>query len=72
MVLFYSVTTPIGVAIGVAIHSTYNENASSSLIINGVLDSVSAGILIYDVLVNILTPHVNCNLFRDTTSFRQV
>ena len=56
MVLFFALTTPIGVAIGIGIHSkTYNPKAVASLLANGILDSVSAGILIYVALVNLIT-----------------
>lgn len=71
MVLFYSITTPVGVAIGVGVHATYNDNSVSTLVINGVLDSISAGILIYDALVNIITPHIACPLFREASLGRK-
>ena len=67
MVLFYSLTTPIGVALGIAIHKTYNEHSTTNLIITGVLDSVSAGILIFDSLVNIITPHMNSPTYRNAS-----
>ena len=57
MILFYSLTTPVGIAIGVGINETFNENSQSALIVYGVLDSMSAGILIYDALVNIIMAH---------------
>ena len=72
MVVFYSLTTPIGVAIGIGVHSNYNGNASATLISRGVLDALSAGILIYDALVNIITPHIGCPMFRESTPFQQV
>lgn len=71
MVLFYGLTTPTGVAIGVGVHDTYDGNAVGTLVSTGVLDAVSAGILIYDALVNIITPHISCPLFRDTTHARR-
>ncbi len=71
MLAFYSLTTPIGVAIGLGIHQSYNENSRSNLLVTGILDSISAGILIYDALVNIITPHVACPLFRATNHLRQ-
>lgn len=54
MGLFFSLTTPAGVAIGIGISSIYNENSPSSLITQGILDSVAAGILIYMALVDLL------------------
>ncbi|KAG6507005.1 hypothetical protein ZIOFF_032340 [Zingiber officinale] len=54
MGLFFSLTTPAGVVIGIGISSVYNENRPSSLITQGILDSVAAGILIYMALVDLL------------------
>ena len=62
MVLFFAVTTPIGVAIGIGIHSgTYNPKSVASLLVNGILDSVSAGILIYVALVNLIAMEMGVN-----------
>lgn len=50
----YAVTTPLGIAIGIALHSTWNENSPQGLLIQGIFDSCSAGILIYSALVEFL------------------
>ena len=71
MIAFYSITTPIGVGIGIGVHASFNENNSTTLLVTGILDAVSAGILIYDALVNIITPHIACPQFRDTTGLRR-
>ena len=70
-VVMYGLTTPIGVAIGVGVQTTYNSNAVGTLISTGVLDAISAGILIYDSLVNIITPHISCPLFRNAATWCQ-
>ncbi|THG06242.1 zinc transporter 5-like isoform X2 [Camellia sinensis] len=54
MVLFFSLTTPAGIAIGIGISNIYNEYSPTSLIVEGVLNSASAGILIYMALVDLL------------------
>ncbi|RWW38685.1 hypothetical protein BHE74_00056064 [Ensete ventricosum] len=54
MGLFFSLTTPAGIAIGTGISSVYNENSPTALIVQGLLDSVAAGILIYMALVDLL------------------
>jgi zinc transporter 1/2/3 len=55
MIIFFALTTPVGIAIGIGIHSgTYNPKSLAALMVNGVLDSVSAGILIYIALVNLM------------------
>ncbi len=51
--LLYSLTTPTGIAIGIGIRESWNENTSTALITMGVLDSLSAGVLIYAVLVEV-------------------
>jgi len=72
MVLFYTLTTPIGIAIGIGISSSYNPNSSSSLIAQGVLDALSAGILLYDVLVNIISTHTRSPYFYSCSTRSQV
>ncbi|KAH6768724.1 zinc transporter 5 precursor [Perilla frutescens var. frutescens] len=54
MMLFFSVTTPIGIGVGIGISSIYQENSSKALIIEGILNSASAGILVYMALVDLL------------------
>ncbi|KAJ1288684.1 hypothetical protein BS78_02G106800 [Paspalum vaginatum] len=54
MVLFFCLTTPVGILIGVGISSVYNETSPTALIVEGVLNSVAAGILIYMALVDLL------------------
>ncbi|CAN6229125.1 unnamed protein product [Urochloa humidicola] len=54
MALFFSLTTPVGVAIGIGISSAYNENSPRALIIEGVLTAAAAGILNYMALVDLL------------------
>jgi zinc transporter 1/2/3 len=54
MATFFSLTTPVGIAIGIGISSRYNENSPTALIVQGVFDAASAGILIYMALVDLL------------------
>ncbi|KAJ0245025.1 Zinc transporter 5 [Hirschfeldia incana] len=54
MSIFFSVTTPIGIAVGMGIASSYNESSQTALIVQGVLNAASAGILIYMSLVDFL------------------
>ncbi|CAN6359757.1 unnamed protein product [Urochloa humidicola] len=54
MALFFSLTTPVGVVIGIGISSTYNENSPRALIIEGILNAAAAGILNYMALVDLL------------------
>ncbi|XP_050370658.1 zinc transporter 1-like [Argentina anserina] len=54
MAAFFSLTTPIGIAVGTAISSVYSETSPTALIVQGTLDSAAAGILIYMALVDLL------------------
>lgn len=52
--LAYGLTTPVSIAIGLGVTTTYNPDSKTALIVQGVLDAVSAGILIYSALVELL------------------
>ncbi|EOA39424.1 hypothetical protein CARUB_v10012540mg [Capsella rubella] len=54
MAFFFAVTTPFGVALGMALSKTYKENSPDSLITVGLLNASSAGLLIYMALVDLL------------------
>ncbi|KAK9989243.1 hypothetical protein SO802_029482 [Lithocarpus litseifolius] len=54
MVFFFSITTPFGIALGLCLSNIYSENSPIALIVVGVLDAASAGILNYMALVNLL------------------
>lgn len=54
MTVFFSLTTPMGVAIGIGISNVYGENTPTALIVQGIFNSASAGILIYMALVDLL------------------
>lgn len=50
----YGLTTPIAIAIGLAVRTTYNPESQTASIVSGVLDSISAGILLYTGFVELL------------------
>ncbi|KAI0887553.1 ZIP zinc/iron transport family [Annulohypoxylon maeteangense] len=52
--LGYALSTPISIAIGLGVRATLQPGSPKTLIINGVFDSISAGILIYTGLVELL------------------
>jgi zinc transporter 1/2/3 len=41
-------------AIGLGVRTTYNPNSATANIVSGILDSISAGILLYTGLVELL------------------
>ncbi|KAK8526988.1 hypothetical protein V6N13_084856 [Hibiscus sabdariffa] len=51
---FFSLTTPLGIAIGIGVSSFYKDKGRTALIVEGVFNSASAGILIYMALVDLL------------------
>jgi zinc transporter 1/2/3 len=52
--LAYSVVTPIGIAIGLGVRSSYNGDSAKANYITGTFDSVSSGVLLYTGLVELL------------------
>ena len=50
----YAISTPLSMAIGLGVRQTYAPGSATSLIVNGVFDSISAGILIYTGLVELM------------------
>ncbi|KAF9699063.1 hypothetical protein EKO04_003125 [Ascochyta lentis] len=52
--LGYGISTPIAIAIGLGVRTTFAPESATTLIVNGVFDSISAGILIYTGLVELM------------------
>jgi zinc transporter 1/2/3 len=50
----YGLTTPVSIAIGLGLRTTYSSGSFTANVVSGVLDSTSAGILIYTGLVELL------------------
>ncbi|KAL9100498.1 MAG: hypothetical protein Q9163_004137 [Psora crenata] len=50
----YGLSTPIAIAVGLGVRRSYSPGTQTSLIVNGVFDSISAGILIYTGLVELM------------------
>lgn len=48
-------STPIGQAIGLGTHTLYNPNSETGLIVVGVMNAISAGLLIFASLVELLS-----------------
>ncbi|KAF3779083.1 Zinc transporter 5 [Nymphaea thermarum] len=59
MIIFFSITTPVGIGIGMGISSAYKENSSTTLVVQGCFNAASAGILIYMALVDLLAADFN-------------
>ncbi|KAK7687619.1 hypothetical protein QCA50_008833 [Cerrena zonata] len=52
--LLYGITTPLGIAVGLGVRTTYNPGSTTASIVSGILDAFSSGILIYTGLVELL------------------
>ncbi|KAF9110569.1 hypothetical protein BGX27_006172 [Mortierella sp. AM989] len=70
---FFAISTPMGIAIGIGIRSTYDGDSVTSLIIQGVFDSCSAGILLYTAMVQLMSTELNANnAFREASTQHQI
>ncbi|XP_078437055.1 fe(2+) transport protein 1-like [Wolffia australiana] len=54
MVFFFAITTPFGIALGIGLSHVYRDNSPTSLIVIGLLNASSSGLLIYMALVDLL------------------
>ncbi|KAL4318343.1 hypothetical protein GQ457_18G020740 [Hibiscus cannabinus] len=54
MLVLFSLTTPMGIALGMGVSKVYNANSPKALVVEGIFNSLSAGILIYMSLVDLL------------------
>jgi solute carrier family 39 (zinc transporter), member 1/2/3 len=54
LALAYGLSTPIAIGIGLGVRKSYPPGSQTTLIVNGVFDSISAGILIYTGLVELM------------------
>jgi len=50
----YGLSTPIAIAVGIGLRDSYPPGSQTTLIVNGVFDSISAGILIYTGLIELM------------------
>lgn len=74
MACFFAITTPMGIAIGAGISSVYNPNSPRAIVVEGIFDSVSAGILVYMALVDLiaadfLSKRMSCNVRLQVVSY---
>ncbi|KAF2856635.1 ZIP zinc/iron transport family [Plenodomus tracheiphilus IPT5] len=50
----YGISTPIAIAIGLGVRESFAPESRTTLLVNGVFDSISAGILIYTGLIELM------------------
>lgn len=61
MGIAFCLTTPLGIAIGMGIHASLNPWSQSNVLAQAVLDSLSAGILLYNSFISLICVEVNQN-----------
>ena len=54
LVFFFSATTPFGIALGLALTRVYSDSSPTALVVVGLLNAASAGLLHYMALVDLL------------------
>lgn len=74
MACFFALTTPAGIGVGTTIASFYNPNSPRALVTEGILDCLSAGILVYMALVDLiaadfLSKRMSCNFRLQVVSY---
>ncbi|KAL5512955.1 hypothetical protein ACEPAH_3353 [Sanghuangporus vaninii] len=52
--ILYGVTTPVGIAAGLGVRSMYNPESGKASAVSGIMDALSAGVLLYTGLVELL------------------
>ncbi|KAJ1899051.1 hypothetical protein LPJ66_002365 [Kickxella alabastrina] len=68
----FALTTPLGQIIGIGIRESFAPRSPSTLLTIGVLDGLSAGILMYSAIVNLLVEEFSSLEFRRYTKFARV
>lgn len=69
----FSISTPLAIAIGLGVRSSFAPESRKSLITNGVFDAISAGILIYTGLVELMAfEFLYSDQFRGPSSLRKL
>ncbi|EOY01526.1 hypothetical protein SCA6_007949 [Theobroma cacao] len=77
MAFFFSATTPFGIVLGIGLSSVYSETSPTELIVVGLLNASSAGLLNYMALVDLLAadfmgPRLQTNMKLQVWSYMAV
>lgn len=72
LALAYALSTPIAIGVGLGVRTALNTNSQSFLIVNGVFDSISAGILIYTGLVELMAHEFMFSSYMQRAPIRMV
>lgn len=71
MCFMFSVTTPVGIVLGMIVFSLtgYDDSSANALIMEGLLGSLSSGILIYMALVDLIAADFFHNKLMSSTTW---
>ncbi|KAF9429953.1 high-affinity Zn(2+) transporter zrt1 [Podila epigama] len=58
---WFAMSTPLGMAIGIMIRLTYDTESIQFIIVRGVFDALSSGILLYTTMVHLITAEMTNN-----------
>lgn len=74
MGLLFCSMTPFGCAIGIGVHSFFQADLSTSILASAILDSLSAGILLYNGYISLMSKEMNQNpeFCRSTTARKTI
>lgn len=72
LVMFYSFTTPLGTAIGIGIHSSFNSSSSQALLTTGIIDGISAGFVLYSAIFMVHDAFLSNKFLKETPAWRTV
>ncbi|KAF9404267.1 hypothetical protein BGZ94_004266 [Podila epigama] len=68
----FAMSTPLGIGLGIGLHQSYDGGSVTALVVQGILDSLSAGILLYTALVQLMSCELNANkAFRASSTLHQ-
>jgi len=63
MLGLFTLTLPIGAFFGIVVRESFNDDDPTSIAVQGCIDIIASGILIYDSLANILSGHTNSKVW---------
>ena len=61
LTIMYPLTTPLGMAIGIGARNTYNSRSVTSIVVVGILESMSSGLLMYNTYAELMSSEINHN-----------
>lgn len=72
LILIYSLSAPVGIAIGVGVYQSYNPNSARANLIEGSFDSISAGILLYVGFCQMIAIEFERDMRREKSVWRKL